>query len=65
MLVRIALAQLPYPSTPDDAVERVVRAMRLASNAGVAVIAFPECYVPGYRGLGRAPPAPDAAFLER
>jgi predicted amidohydrolase len=65
VLVRIALAQLPYPPSPEDAVERVVRAMRLASNAGAAVIAFPECYVPGYRGLGRAPPAPDAASLER
>ena len=65
MLVRIALAQLPYPSTPDDALERVLGAMRLASNAGAAVVVFPECYVPGYRGLGHAPPAPDATFLDR
>lgn len=26
---------------------------------------FPECYVPGYRGLGHAPPAVDEAWLER
>lgn len=65
MLVRIALAQLPYPSTPDDAEERVLRAMRDAKDAGAAVVVFPECYVPGYRGLGHAPPAPDASFLER
>ena len=64
-IVRIALAQLPYPSSPDDSVERVVGAMRDAKQAGAAVVAFPECYVPGYRGLGHAPPAPDAAFLER
>jgi len=63
--VRIALAQLPYPSSPDDAVERVLRAMNDAKQSGAAVVAFPECYVPGYRGLGHAPPAPDAAFLER
>lgn len=65
MLVRIALAQLPYPSTPDDSVERVLAAMRAAKNGRAAVVVFPECYVPGYRGLGHAPPAPDAAFLER
>ncbi len=64
MLVRIALAQLRYPATPDDAVERVLAAMRDANDAGAAVVAFPECYVPGYRGLGHTPPAPDAAFLE-
>jgi predicted amidohydrolase len=28
-------------------------------------VCFPECFVPGYRGLGRTPPAVDAAFLER
>ena len=25
---------------------------------------FPECFVPGYRGLGRMPPASSAAFLD-
>jgi predicted amidohydrolase len=63
--IRIALAQLPYPSSPEDSIERVVRAMREAKKAGASVVAFPECYVPGYRGLGHAPPAPDDAFLER
>jgi predicted amidohydrolase len=28
-------------------------------------VCFPECFVPGYRGLGHAPPPPDAGFLER
>jgi predicted amidohydrolase len=65
VIVRIALAQLAYPSTPDDSVERVLRAMREAKNGGACVVVFPECYVPGYRGLGHAPPAPDAAFLDR
>ena len=29
------------------------------------LICFPECFVPGYRGMGRIAPAPDPAFLER
>jgi len=63
--VRIALAKLRYPETPDDAVARVQRAIAQAAADGAALVCFPECYVPGYRGLGHAPPAPDAAFLER
>jgi predicted amidohydrolase len=35
-----------------------------ASERGAAVVCFPECYVPGYRGLGKTPPPPDAEFLE-
>ena len=64
-LVRIALAALPYPPTPEDSVARAREAIREARSAGAAVICFPECYVPGYRVAGRATPAPDAAFLER
>jgi predicted amidohydrolase len=29
------------------------------------MICFPECFIPGYRGLGKVVPPPDAAFLER
>jgi predicted amidohydrolase len=29
------------------------------------IICFPECFVPGYRGMGKVIPPPDAAFLER
>lgn len=60
---RLALANLPYPSSPDDAVRRVVQAVAEAGAASADLICFPECYVPGYRGLGHAPPPPDAAFL--
>lgn len=63
--VRIALASLRYPVTPDDSVAKVERAIAEAGAGGAAVVAFPECYVPGYRGLGHTPPPPDAAFLER
>jgi predicted amidohydrolase len=63
--MKIALANLPYPASPDDSVARVVAAIAEAGRAGAAIVCFPECYVPGYRGLGHAPPPPDAAFLER
>src|SRR5262245_51347765 len=62
---RIALANLRYPSTPDESVSLVRDAIARAGDAQADIICFPECYVPGYRGLGHAPPKPDAAFLER
>jgi len=64
-MVRIALANLPYPASPDQSIALAVDAVASAGRAGARVVCFPECYVPGYRGLGHAPPAPDAGFLER
>lgn len=61
---RIALANLPYPASPDDSVAQAAAAIARAASEGARLICFPECYVPGYRGLGHAPPPPDARFLE-
>lgn len=36
-----------------------------ASVEHADLICFPECYVPGYRTVGKAMAPPDAAFLER
>jgi predicted amidohydrolase len=63
--VRIALANLPFPTTPDDSVARATAAIARAGRERAEVVCFPECYVPGYRGLGHTPPAPDRTFLER
>lgn len=63
--VRIALANLRYPSTPDESVELTIGAVEQASKAGAEIVCFPECFVPGYRGLGRVPPPADAEFLDR
>ena len=63
--VRIALANLRYPSTPEASVARVERAIAQAGAERAALVCFPECYMPGYRGLGHAPPPPDPGFLER
>lgn len=64
-VLRVALANLRYPASPDDAVDRVVGAVARAAEERARLVCFAECYVPGYRGLGHAPPAPDEAFLER
>jgi len=64
-MVRIALANLPFPATPDDAVALTCAAVANAARAGARIVCFPECFVPGYRGLGHALPPPDAGFLER
>ncbi len=64
-LYRIALANLRFPSTPDESITLAERAVRRASEMGARIVCFPECYVPGYRGLGKSVPAPDRGFLER
>jgi predicted amidohydrolase len=63
--VRIALANLPYPETRDASVANAVAAIGEASSGGAAIVAFPECYVPGYRTATRSLDQPDAAFLDR
>ena len=62
---RIALANVRYPATPDESVTLVQQAIAEAGSAEAGIVCFPECYIPGYRGLGKHPPPPDAEFLER
>lgn len=62
---RIALANLRFPTTPDESITLACEAIDEASTAGARIICFPECFVPGYRGMGRLLPPPDAEFLER
>jgi len=62
---RIALANLPYPPTPDESVRMAEEAIVEAARERAGIVCFPECYVPGYRGMGHTPPTPDPAFLER
>jgi predicted amidohydrolase len=63
--VRIALANLRIPATRDESVALAKEAIAEASAAGACLVAFPECFVPGYRGKGKDVPLPDPAFLER
>jgi predicted amidohydrolase len=62
---RIALANIRYPATPEESVTLAERAIAEATIERADLICFPECFVPGYRGMGKAVPPPDTAFLER
>ncbi len=57
-IVRIALANLPYPESPDASVVRACNAAAEAGAMGATILCFPECYVPGYR-------APDKTWPPR
>jgi len=63
--VRIALANLRIPGTPDESVQLATAAVADAARQGALVVCFPECFVPGYRWPGADNPPPDPAFLER
>jgi len=64
-LFRIALANLGYPASPEASIVLVRDAITQASAGGAQIVCFPECFVPGYRGLGHTVPPPSAEFLER
>src|SRR5260370_16190721 len=64
-MFRIALANLPFPPTSDESVTLAEQAIAEASIQRAGIICFPECFVPGYRGLGKRVAPPDPAFLER
>jgi predicted amidohydrolase len=63
--VRLALANIPFPATPDESVASAERAIVDAGRERADIICFPEAFVPGYRGLGRPGLPPDTVFLER
>jgi predicted amidohydrolase len=61
---RIALANLRFPATPEESVTLAEDAIAQASIARAGIICFPECFVPGYRGMGKVVPPSDPRFLE-
>jgi predicted amidohydrolase len=61
---RIALANLRFPANPEESVSLAEQAIAQASIEGADLICFPECFIPGYRAIGRSIPPPDQAFLE-
>jgi predicted amidohydrolase len=62
---RIALANLRSPSSREESVELAAAAIERAAAAGAGLVAFPECFVPGYRAAGKGVIPPDPIFLER
>jgi predicted amidohydrolase len=64
-MTRIALANLRFPSSPDDSLALAESALLAASAAHADILCFPECFLPCYRAPHRSVPPPDAAFLDR
>ncbi len=63
--VRIALANVRIPATPEESVLLATSTVAEAGRQGALVVCFPECFIPGYRWPGKPAPSPDRAFLER
>jgi predicted amidohydrolase len=63
--LRIALASIRYPATPEDSIALSAQAIEEASSQGARIVCFPECFVPGYRGIGKGVLPPDPDFLEQ
>jgi len=62
---RIALANIRYPSSPEESIALAEQAIAQASVERADLICFPECFVPGYRDKGKGVPPADPVFLER
>jgi predicted amidohydrolase len=62
---RIALANIRFPSTPEESIALAGKAIAQAAAEGAGIVCFPECFIPGYRGMGKIVPPHDTAFLER
>jgi predicted amidohydrolase len=65
MNIRIALANLRIPSTPEESVDLAGGAIAEAGRQGAQIVCFPECYVPGYRWAGKPAAPPNQDFLDR
>ena len=61
---RIALANIQFPATPEQSIALAEQAIGEASIERAGLICFPECFIPGYRCMGKLVPPPDPAFLE-
>jgi predicted amidohydrolase len=61
---RIALANIRFPATAGESVTLAEQAIAQASLGNADIICFPECFVPGYRGMGKQVSPPNNAFLE-
>ena len=63
-IFRIALANIQFPAVAGGIDCLAEEAIAQASVERADLICFPECFVPGYRGMGKIVPPPDPAFLE-
>lgn len=63
--VRIALANVRVPASPNESVQLATSTVAEAGRHGALVVCFPECFIPGYRWPGTTTLPPDPAFLEQ
>lgn len=63
--MRIALANIKFPSTIEEAVELAGASIASAAKVGAEIICFPEAFVPGLRGVGHVVAPPNVKVLER
>src|SRR5260370_36705837 len=64
-MFRIGIANIRFPAAPEELVTLAEQASVQASSWAGGIVCFPECFVPGYRGMGKLVPPADPAFLER
>src|SRR5450631_573443 len=65
LVIRIALANLRFPASPAESVTLAEQAIQQAALAQAHIVCFPECYIPGLRGVGKNVATPDPAFLDQ
>jgi predicted amidohydrolase len=63
--LRIGLASPRVATTREQGLATVERFLAEAAAQGVAIVCFPETYLPGYRGLDFSPPPQDQPAQER
>src|SRR5919198_1798852 len=63
--LRIGLASPRAAASRAEGLVAVERFLTEAAARGVAIVCFPETYLPGYRGLGFEPPPADQAAQDR
>jgi len=63
--IRIALANIEIPESPEDALKRALAAIAQAAGAGAQIVCFPEAYVPGYPWGARRPKDVSDSFLQQ
>jgi predicted amidohydrolase len=64
-MVRVALANVRIPGSPEESVDLAKSAIAEAGRRGAAVVCFPECFIPGYRWSSTSGAPPEPVFLER
>jgi predicted amidohydrolase len=63
-LVRIALANIRFPADPEESITLATQAIDQAARQEARIVCFPECFVPGYRGMSKRVPPADSKFLD-